>query len=51
MWSYFGIGYGFVPLALPIVGMFWLRYTRPGGPHATAVAESRPSSDAASTGA
>lgn len=29
VWTYFGIGYGFVPLALPIVGMFWLRHTRP----------------------
>jgi hypothetical protein len=51
VWSYFGIGYGFVPLALPIVGMIWLRYTRPGGPHATSVAESRPSSGDASAGA
>lgn len=30
VWTYFGIGYGFVPLVLPIVGMFWLRRTRPG---------------------
>ena len=25
VWSLFGIGYGFVPLALPIVGLLWLR--------------------------
>lgn len=25
VWSYFGIGYGFVPLALPIFGLWWLR--------------------------
>lgn len=30
VWSYFGIGYGFVPLVLPILGMLWLRRTRPG---------------------
>ena len=24
VWSYFGVGYGFVPLALPFVGLFWL---------------------------
>ncbi len=25
VWSGFGIGYGFVPLALPVVGLLWLR--------------------------
>lgn len=25
VWSGFGIGYGFVPLVLPILGIFWLR--------------------------
>jgi 4-amino-4-deoxy-L-arabinose transferase-like glycosyltransferase len=25
VWSDFGIGYGFVPLALPIAGLLWLR--------------------------
>lgn len=25
VWSYFGAGYGFVPLALPILGLVWLR--------------------------
>jgi cytochrome bd-type quinol oxidase subunit 2 len=29
VWSYFGIGYGFVPLVLPVLGMLWLRRTRP----------------------
>ena len=24
VWSYFGIGYGFLPLLLPIVGLVWL---------------------------
>ena len=25
VWSYFGIGYGFIPLALPLFGLWWLR--------------------------
>jgi hypothetical protein len=29
VWTYFGIGYGFVPLVLPVLGMLWLRRTRP----------------------
>ncbi|MFB6725484.1 hypothetical protein ACFCV3_35215 [Kribbella sp. NPDC056345] len=28
VWSHFGQGYGFVPLVLPILGLFWLRRTR-----------------------
>ncbi|MFX4271723.1 hypothetical protein ACQBAR_17170 [Propionibacteriaceae bacterium Y1685] len=28
VWSRFGMGYGFVPLVLPIVGMLWLRRVR-----------------------
>jgi len=27
VWSQFGIGYGFVPLVLPVIGLWWL--TRP----------------------
>lgn len=30
VWGLFGIGYGFVPLVLPFVGLWWLRRTRPG---------------------
>ncbi len=30
VWSGFGVGYGFVPLVLPMVGLWWLRRTRPG---------------------
>lgn len=30
VWSGFGIGYGFVPLVLPILGLAWLWRTRPG---------------------
>ena len=29
VWSVYGIGYGFVPLILPILGLLWLRRTRP----------------------
>jgi hypothetical protein len=29
VWSIFGIGYGFVPLVLPILGLIWLYRTRP----------------------
>ena len=33
VWSGFGIGYLFIPLVLPIVGLWWLRRSRPqGGP-------------------
>ena len=28
VWSGFGSGYGFVPLVLPFVGLWWLRRTR-----------------------
>jgi hypothetical protein len=28
VWSLYGIGYGFVPLVLPLVGLWWLRRTR-----------------------
>lgn len=29
VWSVFGRGYGFVPLVLPVLGLLWLRRTRP----------------------
>lgn len=29
VWSYFGIGYVFIPLVLPVLGMIWLRRTAP----------------------
>ena len=28
VWSSYGIGYGFVPLVLPVLGLLWLRKTR-----------------------
>lgn len=32
VWSGFGSGYGYVPLVLPIIGLWWLRYTGRAGP-------------------
>lgn len=32
VWSGFGRGYGFVPLVLPVLGLLWLRRTRPVSP-------------------
>ncbi|WP_390904985.1 hypothetical protein [Nesterenkonia marinintestina] len=32
VWSHFGSGYGYVPLVLPVVGLYWLWRHRPGGP-------------------
>ena len=29
VWSVYGIGYGFVPLVLPVCGLWWLWHTRP----------------------
>lgn len=31
VWTDFGIGYGFVPLVLPMVGLWWLRRTAQPG--------------------
>lgn len=28
VWSYFGRGYGYVPLVLPVLGLLWLRRVR-----------------------
>lgn len=28
VWGFFGLGYGFVPLILPILGLLWLRRVR-----------------------
>ncbi|MDO4821848.1 MAG: hypothetical protein Q4A03_07430 [Rothia sp. (in: high G+C Gram-positive bacteria)] len=29
VWSHFGSGYGYIPLVLPMVGLWWLNKTRP----------------------
>ena len=36
VWSDYGIGYGFVPLVLPFVGLWWLRRHPPTGLRAPA---------------
>jgi hypothetical protein len=38
VWSGFGSGYGYVPLVLPFVGLWWLRRTRPSDPTPEAAA-------------
>lgn len=30
VWSGYGRGYGFIPLVLPLIGLWWLRRTRAG---------------------
>lgn len=32
VWSSYGVGYGFVPLVLPVLGLLWLRRTGPVQP-------------------
>ncbi|GIF03149.1 hypothetical protein [Actinoplanes siamensis] len=29
VWSRYGSGYGYVPLILPFIGLWWIRYQRP----------------------
>lgn len=36
VWSWYGVGYGLVPLVLPVLGLLWLKKTRPPGVIATA---------------
>ena len=31
VWSHFGAGYGFVPLVLPVVGLWWIHHTARAG--------------------
>lgn len=28
VWSFYGRGYGYIPLVLPVIGLWWLRHTR-----------------------
>ena len=41
VWSHFGQGYGYIPLLLPIVGLIWLRRTRPRTDRSTETAGDR----------
>lgn len=31
VWSHFGAGYGYVPLLLPVLGLWWIHHTRSVG--------------------
>jgi hypothetical protein len=41
VWSHFGSGYGYVPLVLPIVGLWWIRHTARAGDGADGTATAR----------
>ena len=41
VWSYFGRGYLFIPLVLPVLGMLWLYHRRPSAVQVPAEAEAR----------
>lgn len=41
VWSAFGRGYGFVPLVLPAVGLWWLWHTRTPADQAESAADDR----------
>ena len=40
VWSVYGMGYGFVPLVLPLLGMWWLSRNRPEGTDSTSMVRS-----------
>ncbi|WP_418276629.1 hypothetical protein ACNHYB_01590 [Isoptericola jiangsuensis] len=42
VWSHLGQGYGYVPLVLPFVGLWWLWHTRPRHPDHELEPEQRP---------
>jgi len=50
VWSGFGQGYGYVPLVLPFVGLWWLWRTRPHGTHDAAPATPEPTEPTEPTG-
>lgn len=41
VWSHFGQGYAFVPLVLPVVGLWWLVWGQRGRASASAAGQSR----------
>ena len=42
VWSWFGRGYLFIPLVLPVLGMWWLAKHRPGADAAASGADATP---------
>jgi hypothetical protein len=52
VWSTYGVGYGFVPLVLPVFGLLWLRrFTRRGGIGRTIAPSATDASEATGGGA
>jgi hypothetical protein len=47
VWSWFGRGYLFIPLVLPVLGMWWLATHRPTARHATTQEPTSSEADAA----
>lgn len=40
VWSFFGVGYLFIPLVLPVLGMLWLYHLRPSALRAATAPQS-----------
>jgi hypothetical protein len=52
VWSSYGVGYGFVPLVLPVFGLLWLRrFTRRGGSGGAGPSAARNAGEATGDGA
>ena len=52
VWSTYGVGYGFVPLVLPVFGLLWLRrFARRGGSGRTVVPAAAAAGEAVGEGA
>ncbi|MFF2370250.1 hypothetical protein [Agromyces sp. NPDC058110] len=52
VWTWFGRGYLFIPLVLPVLGMWWLATHRPGAQQpGDAATASKPSADRSGTDA
>ena len=47
VWSWFGRGYLFIPLVLPVLGMWWLAKHRPGAGPAASAPDATPGSSRA----
>ncbi len=47
VWSVYGRGYAFVPLVLPVLGLLWLRATRPIAPSLSSPQSDKEGGDAA----
>ncbi|MCD7101001.1 hypothetical protein [Pseudoclavibacter sp. 13-3] len=50
VWSWFGMGYGFIPLVLPVLGLWWLAKHRPGMQKTAGTADTAAQTDAGRDG-